>query len=366
MEKSVQRIRYPPFEHSDMIPKEIPVIEVILESENKPPPGFKIGQDDNWFVEWRKINENDKNLKIIRGDVSKETFPFLMRTRNGWYIDPDPLHYTARKMIAPAVILLISTLFLRAVTPVLSNINFIDPILNVLNFSIRIGELDYPLFLFIAFPIFLSPMIFRMIANMRDIKRQNNLLSNPIDSPDFEIEKGENYINISIIKIPKILKIQRGRIQVGVAVPERKMILESQGKKEGEQTIPGMSTALPGRRIASGEELGTGVGESIPMNVADRRVMMLEPMRVLDTGGWVNLSEIDSLNSVRLNGPEDLWPGSIYSGLIAVHWELIVEFLLDDKTKMKWVRPLKMNDYHHKIEIKNLPVRSGRLELSDY
>ena len=55
-----------------------------------------------------------------------------------------------------------------------------------------------------------------------------------------------------------------------IAVPERKMILDSQGKKEGEQTIPGMSTALPARRIASSEELGTGVGESIPMNVADR------------------------------------------------------------------------------------------------
>ena len=45
-------------------------------------------------------------------------------------------------------------------------------------------------------------------------------------------------------------------------MPERRMILESQGKKEGEQTIPGMSTALPERRITTGEELGTGVGES--------------------------------------------------------------------------------------------------------
>ena len=51
MEKSVQRIRYPPFEYSDMIPNEIPVIEVILESENKPPPAFKIGDEKQWFVE---------------------------------------------------------------------------------------------------------------------------------------------------------------------------------------------------------------------------------------------------------------------------------------------------------------------------
>ena len=192
----------------------------------------------------RKINENDEGLKLIRGNVSKETFPFLMRTRNGWYIDPDPMHYRARKMIAPAVIILISTLFMRAITPVFSNISFISPILEMLNYSIRIGELDYPLFLFIAFPIFISPMIFRMIANMRDIKRQNFLISNPIESPDIEINKGENKIKISMEKIPMGLKIIRGRIQVGVAVPERKMILDSQGKKEGEQTIPGMSTRV--------------------------------------------------------------------------------------------------------------------------
>ncbi len=366
MEKSVQRIRYPPFEYSDMIPNEIPVIEVILESENKTPPAFKIGDEERWFVEWRKANEGDEKLKIIQGQVSKETFPFLMRTRNGWYIDPDPMHYRARKMIAPAVIILISTLFMRAVTPVLSSINFIIPILDILNYSIRIGELDYPLFLFVAFPIFISPMIFRMIANMRDIKRQNNLIKNPIDSPDIEIDKGENQIEISIKKTPKNLQIIRGRIQVGIAVPERKMILESQGKKEGEQTIPGMSTALPARRIASGEELGTGVGESIPMNVANRRVMLLEPMRVLEPGKWVELSESEDTVKINLQGPDELWPGSIYSGLIAVHWELIIEFVKNDGTRMKWVRPIIMDNYHHKIEIKHLPVRSGRLELSNY
>ena len=366
MEKSVQRIRYPPFEHSDMIPNEIPVIEVILESENKPPPAFKIGDEEEWFVEWRKVNEGDKKLKLIQGQVSQETFPFLMRTRNGWYIDPDPMHYKARKMIVPAVIILISTLFMRAVTPALSGINIISPLLDTLNYSIRIGELDYPLFLFVAFPIFISPMIFRMIANMRDIKRQNNLIKNPIDSPDIEIDRGENQIEISINKTPKNLEIIRGRLQVGIAVPERKMILESQGKKEGDQTIPGMSTALPARRIASGEELGTGVGESIPMNVADRRVMMLEPMRVLEPGKWVELSDREDEVKINLQGPDELWPGSIYSGLIAVHWELIIDFLKNDGTRMKWVRPIIMDDYHHKIEIKHLPIRSGRLELSNY
>ena len=115
-----------------------------------------------------------------------------------------------------------------------------------------------------------------------------------------------------------------------------------------------MSSALPARRISPGEELGTGVGESIPMKVADRRVMMLEPMRVLDPGEWVRLSNKENLIGVTLLGPGELWPGSIYSGLIAVHWEF------------KLVRPIVMDNYHHKIEIEDLPVRSGRLELSDF
>ena len=216
LEKSVQRIRYPPFEHYDMIPEEIPIIEIILESENKPPPAFKIGSEDDWFVEWRKLNESDNSKKVLKGDVSKETFPFLMRTRNGWYIDPDPMHYRARKMIAPAVIILISTLFLRAITPVFSEVNFINPLLELLNYSVRIGELDYPIFLFVAFPIFISPMIFRMIANMRDIRRQNNLISDPIEAPDIDIIIGENEIDISMIKLPSSLNIVRGRIQVGI------------------------------------------------------------------------------------------------------------------------------------------------------
>ena len=365
MEESVQRIRYPPFEHSDMIPKEIPIIEIILESENTPPSPFKIGKDDDWLVEWRKISKDDKGLPRIKGDVSKETFPFLMRTRNGWYIDPDPMHYRARKMITPAVVLIISTLFLRAVTPAIKEIKLLLPILDLLSYSIRIGQLDYPFFLFIAFPIFVSPILFRMIANMRDIKRQNQLITNPITPPEITIDKSANEIKISKLKIPKGLEIKRARMQVGIAVPERRMILQSQGKNEGEQTIPGMSTALPERRITTGEELGTGVGESTPMTVAHRRLMMLEPMRVLDPGPWVDLTGLRE-KEIILHGPGELWPGSIYSGLIAVHWEVILEFKTNDGTNMKWVRPLIMDNYHHRIDINTLPVKSGRLELSDY
>ena len=113
MYKSIQRIRYPPFEHKHINPNEIELIEIILESETSPPPSFKIGNEESWIVEWRKMTDDD-NFDSIFSKISFETPPFLLRTRNGWYIDPDPLHKQARKMITPAVLILIISLLLRA------------------------------------------------------------------------------------------------------------------------------------------------------------------------------------------------------------------------------------------------------------
>ena len=54
MYRSVQRVRYPPFDHENSDPRGIPLVEVILESENPPPPYFKLGNDDSWVLEWRE------------------------------------------------------------------------------------------------------------------------------------------------------------------------------------------------------------------------------------------------------------------------------------------------------------------------
>ena len=109
--ESVQRIRYPPFDHTNIDPDSIPITEVILESNSQPPTPFKIGSESGWLVEWRGLTDKDLNLPKIQSVTTTATLPFLMRTRNGWYIEPDPLHAIARKFIAPTVILLISSLF---------------------------------------------------------------------------------------------------------------------------------------------------------------------------------------------------------------------------------------------------------------
>ena len=203
-----------------------------------------------------------------------------------------------------------------------------------------------------------------MIANMRDISRQNEFVKNPLKPPEIEIEKNENSINITIINNPIGIELKRARLQVGVAVPEREKILQALGRGEGGQPAPGMSTKPPEKRISTGDEMGTGVGEATPMVVPHRRILMLDSLRVLDFGPWVGLNS--NQEEVKLFGPKDNWPSSIYSSLITIHWELIIDAIKKDGTKMKWVRPVIMKSDKKSIILPELPVRSGRIEMADY
>jgi hypothetical protein len=220
--------------------------------------------------------------------------------------------------------------------------------------------LDYPKLLFAAFPVFMIPIAFRMIANLRDIRRQNFFIASPIESPEIVLEVNSSGVLANRITMPIDMMAVRGRLQVGITVPERSKVLEALQRTEGEQPSPGMSTKLPERRITSGEELGTGVGEAIPMPVAHPRVLLLEPMRVHDPGEWVSLKE--GSTEILFKGPVNDWPGSVYSALIAVHWEIVIEAIRDDGTRMKWVNQVIRPPSTNLEPIEKLPVRSGRAE----
>ena len=195
MYRSVQRVRYPPFDHENSDPRGIPLVEVILESENPPPPYFKLGNDDSWVLEWREESENDSSLPLITKEVTYTTLPFLMRTRNGWYIEPDPLHKIARKSIYPGVFTLVVALMLHALEPALINLEFMPEFIFT---PISIGPLDYPLMLMIAFPVFIVPIILRVFANIKDIRRQNEYISNPLSNPEIKITNvNTEYIAVS-------------------------------------------------------------------------------------------------------------------------------------------------------------------------
>jgi hypothetical protein len=363
MNKFIQRIRYPPFEYSHMDPVHVPIVEVIINSETIIDTEFKIGNDKSWFAEFKKCDENfeDSDITIIEDKITTETLPFLMKTRNGWYISPDPLHLLSRKIITPTVILLILSILVHATEPVLLELDIIS---QSFAGSYRLGPLDYPKLLLFSFPIFLMPIIIRMVANMRDIRKQNNYVNNPIMPPEIEIKNNENQIVVKIISMPKDVHINGARLQVGMAVPERKSVLKALNMNENQQPSPGMSTKLPEKRISTGDDLGTGVGEAMPMTLTHGRILMLDSLRVLDSGNWVKNIKIGT--EITLNGPDYFWPGSIYSSLITIHWELIIDATRTDGTRLKWIRPVTMSTNKSNLIIPVMPVRSGRIEVADY
>ena len=352
--ESVQRIRYPPFDHANIDPDSLPITQVIVESNSPPPTPFKIGSESGWLVEWRGLTEDDANLPRIQSITTTATLPFLMRTRNGWYIEPDPLHAVARKLIAPTVLLLIFSLFLHAIAPALEGI----PILSWLTQgTYQIGPLDYPKLLFITFPIFVLPILIRIYANSRDINRQNTYINTPLKEPNISLNIGDGWVEITDLKLPDNVQYLGARIQAGVAIPERKTMLQSANRTEGKQPPPGMSTALPEKRLTGGEEHGTGVGEATPLAVDYSRILLLEPMRVRARG------DLETSNAwpIRLNGPEERWPGTIYSSVIALHWEIHLHATWQGM-RLRWVNPVIMPQTETEICINKLPLRAARSE----
>ncbi len=356
--ESVQRIRYPPFDHSNIDPVSIPITEVIVSSDSPPPTPFRIGTDDGWMVEWRALQSEDTNLPRIQSVTTTATLPFLMKTRNGWYIEPDPLHALARRLIAPTVVLLILSLFLHAIAPAVSDVPFLSWLTEG---SYKIGPLDYPKLLFITFPIFVLPIIVRIIANSRDIARQNAYIANPLADPEIRLTVGEGSVEILNCEMPEGVTHTHSRLQAGVAIPERKTMLNAANRPEGGQPPPGMSTPLPEKRIISGEEHGTGVGESTPLPVEHARVLLLEPLRVRSRGPDVQASPD---YPYRIDGPSDRWPGSIYSSVIALHWEIHIHAEWNG-IRLRWVKPIIMSQTDDPVVIDKLPLRGARSEESD-
>jgi len=344
-----------------MKPSEVPIVEVAIKSELESLPVFSIGNDLGWFVEWRQYSDEDTETPIFDCDVRLSPPQFIVRSRFGWYIVPDPLHNISRKLIAPTVSILIIALFIHAIEPGLVEWGVLS---QSIAGSFSIGPLEYPKLLFIAFPIFLLPLVFRTIANFRDLSKQKKYISSPIAHPQFEIETTRKEVNVTIQKLPVDILLSRARVQVGITVPERDFVLEALGRDKAGQPAPGMSTPLPEKRIATIDEDGTGVGEVTPMQSSNSRAMVLEPMRLMDSGKWT-LSNSDSNDfSLTLSVPS--WPGTIYTSLIAVHWELYIEFVRGDGTQLNWVQPISMPQSHSPISIDTAPVRSGRAELSNY
>ena len=360
MDRYVQSIRYPPFELEHMNPRDIPISKAAIDNYSMSVTSFTIGSEDDWFVQWREGEEEDAELQELECEITDSPPRFLTETRVGWYVRPDRLHNISRKLIIPTVTLLILSLFLHAIEPGLVEQGIID---ETIAGSISIGPLDYPRLLFYTFPLFILPLVFRTIANFRDFNRQKEITESPYEVPEVIVKAERGSIDIELRKSVMGLQLIRSRAQVGVAMPERSSVLATLKRQEGGQPSPGMSTKLPEKRLASGDEIGTGVGESIPMQLSSKKSVILEPLRIMEKGDWTET--IDYSTEFTLKMPSDQWPGTVYSSLIAIHWEVVLEFLESNGRRIFWVLPLIMPQSKEPTQILRAPVISGRAELSE-
>lgn len=361
MRRAIQRIRYPPFELGHMEPSAVPVSEIEVEVGDNVVTNFKIGSEDGWFVEWSHCNEEPTERLQMQCEIGFNPPSFLTRTRLGWFINPDPLHNISRKLILPTVLLLIVSLFVHAIEPGLVDLGIIG---GVIAGSVAIGPLEYPRLLFYTFPLFLLPLLFRTIANFRDMSRQTKINAKPFQEPTFSIIEDRVTPEVTITDTDSEISLKRCRIQVGVASPERSTVLSSLGRKKFGQPSPGMSTILPEKRVSPGDEVGSGVGESTPMQSTTKKPVILEPLRIMSRSEWV--TDLAIGKTFKLSMPEANWPGTVYSSLIAIHWEIVIEFEQKDGRRISWVAPVIMPQADEYTEIPVAPVISGRAELSNF
>ena len=357
---SVQRVRYPSFEHHHMNPNEVPIAQVAIETNFTPIPIFRIGNNESWLVQWEPYDDSEGRLEVVETDVSLSPPPFILRSRLGWFIKPDPLHQFSRKLIPPTVSILILSLFVHAIEPGLVDWGVIS---ESFAGSYSFGPLEYPKLLFFAFPLFMIPLIIRTIANFRDFARQKALIDSPPPDPMLNINSDRQRFSVTLPNsVGEGISPLKARVQVGITVPEREEILRALNRRRTGQPSPGMSTALPEKRVASGDETGTGVGESTPMALSNTRSTILEPMRIMQDGPWAHIDTLSESNIIDLEIP--MWPGTVYSALIAIHWELYVVFQRPDGSEISWVQPVTVDQADEPITIEEAPVRSGRAELS--
>jgi len=353
-------MRYPPFDRDLANPGLIKPVECFLKTEIKNP--IKIGSESSWYAHWTPLDE-DPGTIAEEFAVSNIPDDLIISKRKGWFIKPDPLHKISRRILPYGVFAIFTALAAQAFFgSVLEDIPLVGWILSE---PVSLGPLDYPAILFIAFPIFIVPIFLRVASNLRDLKKQRSWLSDPILPPDIRTKWKGDGVEIEILSIPAEVSLSYARLVVGMPVPERDTVLNMVGRRKESQPPPGLSTPTPVSRIALGESDGTNVGETVPMSSDNSGSLVLEPLRVSDSGKWVPV-KADGGN-MFLPEPENLWPGSIYSPLFTVHWEiqLIGKRVVKDLSKGKQIShgvPKDGLDIGWSQEL-TVPMREGDISI---
>ena len=371
-----ERIKYPPFESYRFKPELLPIAikkteikQSVTESEayqtirNMPPP-FRIGSKSSWLVERRYTLDNE-TLKLDKEHAQEmlEAVPedsIVDKQRNGWYLTPNIIHKQARKIMNFSVSILLIALTYLFLEPVISYFG----IPSVGTGRVRFGLLDYPLLAVVVVPILFVPIFMRVGANFSDLVKQRRFLRSQPMTPNIKFhsdttsggeliatidfpESKENWLGMSVLW------------RVGVLPPSRKALMKALGRKENTQPAPGLTTELPHHWNVDLDD-GTGGGEDSPMQSTDiKGGLFLRPMRIMQQ------SEIVSVSSGKtvIPPPSGDWPGTIFSPLIRIHWEMVVIIERENLPELLWVQPLKVK-HPALFCVTDAIVNSGRTETN--
>ncbi|MCH2637065.1 MAG: hypothetical protein MKZ56_01675 [Candidatus Thalassarchaeum sp.] len=361
------QLRWPPFDPDTVIASELPIAREYfrLTDETITPCSVQVGSESGFHIH-RRIIRMSSGLSECRDWVTlTERIPGRVeRERRGWFITPSKLHRDSRRLIPFAVLGIIASLAIHAFEPALVNSGWVD---GSFAGSVRLGLLDYPVLLLIFLPIFFIPIMMRLTASIWDFRRTRKFRTNLPTPPVMDIHDDDCTLKqiSTTIDFPEIRKdwiSAEARIQVGMLNPRRPMLLHALGRREGQQNPPGISTPLSIRQYAI-SELGTGFGESTPLEGPDTKRLFLSPLPVQRRGGATSISLEGGNFSLPM--PDGDWPGSEYHPLFATHWELLIRIERENDGPLLFVKPLIMNHDGSACNVPDMPTQSGRSELSD-
>ena len=371
-----ERIRYPPFESYRFKPKLLPIAtktETIAENIDasevegyliKRNPPFTVGSEDSWLVEKRYLFDNEV-VDTEKGYDTNISQPItsdsiIDKQRTGWYLTPNPVHAAIRKFLNFAVIVLLVALAYL----------FLEPVLDIIGLGgfgtgrVRFGLLDYPLLAVFVMPLLFTPILLRVIANLSDLVNQRKFLMNAPASPKITI--GSNSCSNEDLRVKvefETIDESWGDInilwRVGILPPSRESLMKSFGRKTNQQPPPGLTTELPHHWEVNLDD-GTGGGEESPMESNDvKGGLFIRPMRIMKQSETVKYEGEDLV----LKPPHGMWPGTIFSPLIRVHWELVIVIERKVGRSLMWVEPLNIL-HQNKSSTVAANVNSGRTETN--
>tara|TARA_B100001287_G_scaffold192142_1_gene162406 strand:- start:551 stop:1705 length:1155 start_codon:yes stop_codon:yes gene_type:complete len=371
-----ERVKYPPFESYRFKPELLPIAvkkteiitnvsakEAYERIRNMPPP-FRIGSKSTWLVE-RRYTLDDETLKLDEKHAQEmlEAAPrdsIIDQQRNGWYLTPNVVHAQARKIMNFSVTVLLVALTYLFLEPLISTWG----IPSIGTGRVRFGLLDYPLLAVVVVPILFVPIMMRVTANFSDLVKQRRFLKSQPAVPkiDFHSDTTSGGELVATIQFPEAKdnwKSMSVLWRVGVLPPSRKALMEALGRKENTQPAPGLTTELPHHWTVDLDD-GTGGGEDSPMQSTDvKGGLFLRPMRIMQQSEIVNVAE----GKTTIPPPKGNWPGTIFSPLIRIHWEMVVIIERENLPELLWVQPLKVK-HPALFCVTDAIVNSGRTETN--